>query len=102
MSLKRDAVILLLQHGAKKVVQHIEYKDAEKEVIRINQARFPEMEFHLVPSKHKKLSQLIKKGWRDALVDPNIGPGVHFPQEFLGKKLLLFRETKSGKRIGFI
>lgn len=51
--------------------------------------------------KHKKLKQLIKQGWRDALVNVQLGPAIHFPQEYLGKKLLLFK-SKSNKRIGFV
>lgn len=102
MSLKQDIVLLLLQHGAKKIMESIAYRDAEKEVLRVNRARFPGYEFHIVPSKHKKLHKLIGQGWRDALIDPEIGRLVHFPQEFLGKKILLFKKPVSKNKIGFV
>lgn len=102
MGLKQDIAVVLLQHGAKKVVEHIAYKDAEKEMLRVNRTRLPEAEFCLLSAKHKSLSKLIKDGWRDALADPEIGRLIHFPQEFLGKKVLLFRFKKNDKKIGFV
>lgn len=102
MSFKQDVVMLLLKHGAESVMKHFAYRDAEREVLRINSARFPECEFHLVPTNHKRLDELLEQGWRDALVDPQIGGGVHFPQEFLGKRVLLFKQKEQEKRIGFV
>lgn len=102
MSLKKDIAIVLLQHGAKKVVEHIVYKDAEKEVLRINKTRIPEAEFILLSAKHKKISQMIRDGWRDASANPEIGSLIHFPQEFLGNKVLLFRFKKNNRKIGFV
>ena len=102
MSFKQDVVMLLLKHGAESVMKYFAYRDAEREVLRINSTRFPDYEFHLVPANHRKLDELLQQGWRDALVDPQIGGSVHFPQDFLGKRVLLFKRKKQEKRIGFV
>lgn len=102
MSFKQDVVMLLLKHGAEGIMKYFAYRDAEREVLRINSTRFPDYEFHLVPANHKRLGELLNLGWRDALVDPQIGGSVHFPQDFLGKRILLAKKKQQGKRIGFV
>lgn len=51
MTFKQDVVMLLLKHGTENVLKYISYRDMDKEVIRINSARFPDCEFVLVPAK---------------------------------------------------
>jgi hypothetical protein len=98
MSFKQDVVGLLLKNGAEGIMKYLAYRDAEKEVIRINTARFPDCEFVILSAKHKDIDELINQGWRDALVAIQ---NVHFPQEFLGKKILLFK-PKQKKKVGFV
>ncbi len=98
MSFQQDVVALLLKNGAEGIMKYLAYRDAEKEVIRINTARFPDCEFIILSAKHKSIDELVSQGWRDALVAIQ---GVHFPQEFLGKRILLFR-PKQEKKVGFV
>lgn len=98
MSFQQDIVALLLKNGAEGIMKYLDYRSAEKEVIRINTARFPDCEFVILSVKHKSIDELIQQGWRDALIAIQ---GVHFPQEFLGKRILLFK-TKKEKRVGFV
>ena len=62
MGFKQDVVMLLLKHGAEGIMKYFAYRDAEREVLRINSTRFPDYEFHLVPTKHKRLDELLDQG----------------------------------------